>query len=169
MIDPADATHPFGQIHEMHDNHDLINNNTAFNYIQIGAADYFDMGTQEIQEYQAQAYAQMAGMQISFHLPPQNLNQVIRFDLGDANIPLYNILGNPFSLVAYENADLAEPAVMPDLDLRSGADQPPAVLSLAYGALLSPGMDEIQPGSLPAGNNGLGGSRLRDRGALTAG
>jgi hypothetical protein len=130
VIDPAD------DIEEVHDEDDLINNNMAYGRIQIGAAGYGDMGLATSQAYQSQTYTQTNSMIVSAYIPPDNLDEIVRFELKDANLVVGTVVGNPFELAVHPGS--LDWEVAEDYPLQPQADDPPAAILVDYaGADLS--------------------------------
>ncbi len=137
VLDPDD------NIPEMHDeNHAYINNNIAYGTMEIGAADYVDMGTAGQQPYNPIGYDQGSPF-ISLYVPPGNLTATTRFDLKDATMSQVQAVGKPFAVVAYQGSKQtgwSEP--IQDFNLKPGSNDPPAVIGFAYEEADITGMNE---------------------------
>jgi hypothetical protein len=128
VIDPYDA------IPEMHDEDDLINNNTAYGHIQLAATNFADMGlVAEQPPYDAIPYALGDPKPTaSLYVPRASLDAVARFEVGGAEIGL-PVEGRVFEVVAYQGSKYkmwSDPIA--DFDLKPGPDDPPAVIIVAY-------------------------------------
>lgn len=128
VIDPYDA------IPEMHDEDDLINNNTAYGHIQLAVTNFADMGlVAEQPPYDAISYA-LADPKptVSLYVPRASLDSVARFEVGGAEIGL-PVEGRVFQVVAYQGSKYkmwSDPIA--DFNLKPEADDPPAVIIIAY-------------------------------------
>jgi hypothetical protein len=123
---------PGGNIPEVHDEDDWIDNNSAYTTIEIGSIAYTDRGVVEEQAYQGQSYSQGDDIEVAFYQPSANLEAVSKFELKDSD-SLISGIGRPFELVAYQGSDVDmwdEP--IPDFDLAPEGGSPPAVLTVAY-------------------------------------
>jgi Concanavalin A-like lectin/glucanases superfamily/PKD domain len=136
VIDPDNAVDP-----ELHDEDDVVNNNVAYGKLQVGSAIYGNMGLAAELPYQVVSYAQ-SSVKISAHVPPKNLDQVTYFELQDAELSVARCVGRPFELVAYLGEDASGGAPRRDLPLHSEADEPPAVMTIAYDDADITGMSE---------------------------
>jgi hypothetical protein len=146
---------PDNRITEMHDTGDLIDNNTAYAQLEIGAAAFVDMGAAAQQPYHDQSYSQGADTQVSFYLPPADLEAVSRFDLKDSLQIISNAVGKPFELVAFQGSQNQTWAVsLPNFDLRPKAGDPPAVISVAYSDASIAGKNEGNLGLYRKTNSG---------------
>jgi hypothetical protein len=144
VIDPDD------DIDEVHDEDDLsvvdgqvagIDNNVAYGKIRIGATKYVDMGLAAEQPYQSVTYAQSPSVRVSAYVPAGNLGEIVRFELRDAALSLPAILGKPFELLAYPEAEVGDGAE-PDFALKAGEGDPPAAITVSYGDTDVSGIDE---------------------------
>ena len=142
VIDPDNAED------EVHDEDDLINNNTAYTPFEIGTGGYNDASENSGESYQGIAYTQGASqvglanakaagqLSIAFNTAAASLDAVTRFEVKDVQGVRAGLVGNAFELVAYQG-DLAtrwdEPRPM--FDLTKTAGSPPAVLSIDYSGM----------------------------------
>jgi len=137
VIDPDDAI-----VEEMHDEKHIINNNTAYGLLQIGAASYFDMGVADEQPYDTVSYGQGGTLTVTLYVPPGNLSAVTRFDVRDARLEDVLAIGHPFEVVAFQGSDTemwGEP--IENFSLKPGPHDPPAVITVAYDETAIAGRD----------------------------
>ncbi len=131
VIDPEDS------IAEMHDGADLIDNNVAYGLVQLSGAAYVDMAQAAEQPYDAISYTLgVSTSTVSLRVPRASLSAVTRFEVGGAEIavPTEELAGHmAFEVEAFQGSKYTlwnEP--IQNFDLKPGASDPPAVITLAY-------------------------------------
>jgi PKD repeat protein len=125
---------PYDNIPEMHDEDDLINNNMAYGLIQLAATNFADMGlVAEQPPYDAISYALGDPKPtVSLYVPRASLDAVARFEVGGTEIGL-PVEGRVFEVAAYQGSKYkmwSDPIA--NFNLKPGANDPPAVISVAY-------------------------------------
>ena len=142
VIDPDNAED------EVHDEDDLINNNTAYAPFEIGTGGYNDASINSDMPYQGISYTQGASQMslansqetaklgIAFHTAAASLKAVTRFEVKDLAETRAGLVGNAFELVAYQGDAVSlwdEPKS--NFDLTQSAGSPPALLSIDYSSM----------------------------------
>ena len=136
---------PDGNLPEVHDENDYINNNVAFTILEIGSSTFIDQDVVQQQPYQSQSYSQSDDRWVSFYLPPGNLEAVSRFDLMDSRQSVSQSVGRPFELVAHQGSEYDmwdEP--IPYFDLKPVDGSPPAAITVAYSDADIIGHNEVE-------------------------
>jgi len=141
VIDPEDT------IPEMHDGGDLIDNNVAYGLFRLSSAAYADMGWAEVKPYDVISYtlAEPANV-VSLHVPRASLSAVTRFELAEAvaAATAEALVGHTaFEVQAFQGSKFTmwdEP--IEDFDLKPDAEDPPAIITVAYTDASVAGLEE---------------------------
>ena len=125
---------PDGAFDEVHDEDDLINNNTAYGLVQLGATAYGDMGlVADASPYDAISYdLGNFAPTVSLYVPRASLTAVARFEVGGAETGL-PVTNSVFEAVAYQGSSVKKwSAPIPGFSLQPESGDPPAAITVHY-------------------------------------
>lgn len=123
------------QLTEMH-----TENNKAYGIVMMGASDYVDPGQAIQRPYVPMTYT--GAISIAAYTPPGNTTETTRFELKGSSLSVPSVVGEPFELLAYQGSSGGWDTPINDFDLKPQADDPPAVIAIAYDDADIAGMDE---------------------------
>ncbi|OGO65253.1 MAG: hypothetical protein A2030_04390 [Chloroflexi bacterium RBG_19FT_COMBO_50_10] len=124
---------PLGDLTEMHDEDDFIDNNVGYGLLYVANADYFDPGLKQTQYYQSILYEADPGLGYGLYIPTSNSIETVRYELVPKDLGNLSIVGVPIEVTAFLGGE-------PEDDEDHVFDPIPAGLVISYSD------DDLLPG-----------------------